>query len=903
VLNSKITFYVSESKKYSVLDYYVTDQIDEFPVVEKEGYTFIGWYDTKTNERIDSLGKWSIKNLDLYAEWSINTYNIYFHENGGEDLIDLQVEFETNISDLVEPYHEGYTFDGWYLDPNFNELLDLKKMPSHDIDLYSKWLVDPHTIHLHLNGGIGDDYIYEDYGTTINEPIVEREGYTLEGWYLDSELTVPYYFDTMPAEDITVYTKWSVNQYSIVFIACDGVPLTENFYNYGSDLSDVNVPTEPIREGYIFNGWQDSLHDYMPAEDIVIYAICDRIFYNIHYHLDGGTNGDNPDRYTVESEEIILEIPTKDGYTFGGWFDNVEKSGKPITNISGGLIGDITLYADWILDIYDIEYNLDGGMLNESFSLYSILSPDIHLGTPYKEGYTFNGWYDNNLFYGDSIEIIENGSFGNVDLYAKWVPNLYQVNYFVTQDHDDDSLIHFSVGEEIQKVEAGHNFSSLLSNEGRLFMWGNNQAGQLGIGNLNDLYSSLPIEITDKFLLNDNEHIIDISLGMDHSIAVTSQGRVFTWGRNRYGELGKGTSGIYDNELSPDEITNNFNLDEDDFIVKVYAGSEYSMALSNQGRLFSWGRGNDGRLGNGSWEMVLLPTEITGNFDLLSNEVINEVFCGSSHSLVLTSINRVFAFGGNGSGQLGDGTNVDKYLPIDITDYFAFNINEIPYSISAGHLISGLTTTDGRVFMMGSNYYGQLGTGEYGEDFVYDKHIPTEISNNFSLQNNDMATLNIGSDFSTLITSKGDVYIWGRSVNGNLTLSTNESIALPYKITDKILLNDNEQVVDLSLGGSFIIVNTSHSQLVVWGDNSDGQLGLANLDNVFTPHNDENFIVYELLDSLDVSYDDYIDLEFPTREGYTFGGWYLDEDLTQPIYSIAMPLDGINLYGQWLKND
>jgi uncharacterized repeat protein (TIGR02543 family) len=136
-------------------------------------------------------------------------------------------------------------------------------------------------IRLYTNSIYSNESINYLFIETLIEKIPTREGYTFEGWFIDSALTISYAFTTMPAEDLTLYGKWEI------------------------------------------------------------------FSYDINYELNGGTNADNPITYTIESSTIILNEPTREGYTFLGWYENNDFDGDPITEIKLGSTGDVKLYAKW----------------------------------------------------------------------------------------------------------------------------------------------------------------------------------------------------------------------------------------------------------------------------------------------------------------------------------------------------------------------------------------------------------------------------------------------------------------------------------------------------------------------------------------------------------------------------
>jgi uncharacterized repeat protein (TIGR02543 family) len=141
-------------------------------------------------------------------------------------------------------------------------------MPAENITLYAKWDANQYTITFDSNGGSAVASITQDYNTTVsapNEPT--KEGYTFNNWYLDNELTQVYTFTTMPAENITLYAKWTINQYTITFESNGGSAVASITQDYNTTVS---APNEPTKEGCVFNGWSQVIPATMPSENITI---------------------------------------------------------------------------------------------------------------------------------------------------------------------------------------------------------------------------------------------------------------------------------------------------------------------------------------------------------------------------------------------------------------------------------------------------------------------------------------------------------------------------------------------------------------------------------------------------------------------------------------------------------
>ena len=675
--------------------------------------------------------------------------------------------------------------------------------------------------------------------------------------------------------------------------------------------TDVLEPSSPTREGYTFDGWHsdkelNTVYTFtvMPSENITLYAAWDIINYDISYSLDGGVEGSNPSTYTIETTTITLEEPTKEGYTFLGWYDNAAFTGTPITEIPLGTIGNITIHAKWEIITYDITYSLDGGIDGNNPSTYTIETTTITLEEPTKEGYTFTGWYDNAAFTGTSITEIPLGTIGDIALHAKWQNSIiFDSNggtnvETITQDSGTDVLEPSSPSREGYtfdgwysdiELTTAYTFTVMPSQNITLYAkWTINQY-TITYRTYDDYDHLISIP------LNPGETLIQISLGIKHSSVLTSEGRLFTWGENFYGQLGDGTT---IDRHTPIEITQNFNLAEGETLTHVSLGDSHSSALTSEGRLFTWGYNWDGQLGDRTTTERHTPTEITSNFSLAEDETLTQVSLGDFHSSALTSEGRLFTWGYNAYGELGDGTTIERHTPTEITSNFNLDEGETLTQISLGGYHSSALTSEGRLFTWGDNFIGQLGDGTHTN-----RHTPTEITSNFILTEGETLThVSLGDSHSSALTSEGRLFTWGYNWYGQLGNGINEEYRLnPTGITSNFNLAEGETLTQISLGGYQSSALTSEGRLFTWGSNEDGQLGDGTTTDRYTPQ----LSVFRASYLIEISTFDFNEslVEYtPTKEGYTFDGWYSDLSLTIEYVFTTMPAEDIILYGYWIEN-
>ena len=399
--------------------------LTETPV--REGYDLTGW-----NPALPE--KYPEKDTEYTAVWvKEGDYTITYELDGGtnasENPASYNVESETIT--LKAPAKAGYTFEGWYMAEDFTgeAVTEIPQGTTGDITLYAKWELVSYTITYALDGGTNAPenpagYNVETGTITLKAPTKDK--YDFKGWYKDGEFTTQVTEITQGSTgDMTLYAKWELVSYTITYELNGGTNASENPASYNVESETITLK-DPVKPGYTFAGWYkdgeftDEITEIAQGStgDITLYAKWELESYTITYELDGGTNApENPAGYNVETETITLKDPVKTGYTFAGWYS---ADNSPVTEITQGSTGDMTLYAKWELVSYTITYELDGGTnASENPASYNVESETITLKDPVKTGYTFAGWYKDGEFTTQVTEITQ-GTTGNITLYAKW---------------------------------------------------------------------------------------------------------------------------------------------------------------------------------------------------------------------------------------------------------------------------------------------------------------------------------------------------------------------------------------------------------------------------------------------------------------------------------------------------
>ena len=286
--------------------------------VTRTGYTFKGWYynENLTGSPVTAIGDTETGNKEYWAKWEINQYTISFDTNGGSEIAPITQDYGTKITAPADPTRKGYTFKGW--DKEIP-----KTMPAENMTVKAQWEINQYAITFDTNGGSEIAPITQDYGTKITTPAdPTRKGYTFKGW--DKEIP-----KTMPAENMTVKAQWEINQYVITFDTNGGSEIAPITQDYGTKIT---APADPTRKGYTFKGWDKEIPKTMPAENMTVKAQWEINQYAITFDTNGGSEI-APITQDYGTAITAPADPTREGYTFIGWDRDIPEI-MPAENIT-----------------------------------------------------------------------------------------------------------------------------------------------------------------------------------------------------------------------------------------------------------------------------------------------------------------------------------------------------------------------------------------------------------------------------------------------------------------------------------------------------------------------------------------------------------------------------------------
>ena len=471
--NYTITYYnVNDVTNTNVESYTVETETFTIENVSKIGYQFEGWFANKelTIPANTTIEKGTCGNLTFYAKWTLVEYSITYILYGDttDDLRNPDKYTTEDSFKLKEPAREGYIFVGWFTAvENGDRVTAIGEKTTGNKTFYARW------IKFESNGGSEVSYVPIYNGNKISAPNAPTKTYyNFENWYTDVDLTQQYNF--VPSKSITLYAKWTPVEYTIEYVLGDGKNATENPATY--TVEDNVILYAANKTGYAFVGWftdsnfTSAVVTEIPkgtSGKITLYAHYIINQYTISFESNGGTSISDI-KQNFATEVVAPEAPAKNGYEFAGWHSDTSLTKKyTFTTIPAE---NITLYAKWNLVTYNIKYNIEGGTNALSNpSSYKITSDEIIFKAPTKEGYDFVGWYSDSGCT-NSITKIASGSYGDIELFAKWTPKTYTVIYHVPEGATHNNPVSFTAETDLHVLTSaklkGYTFGGWFSDSG-----------------------------------------------------------------------------------------------------------------------------------------------------------------------------------------------------------------------------------------------------------------------------------------------------------------------------------------------------------------------------------------------------------------------------------------------------
>ena len=379
----------------------------------------------------------------------------------------------------------------------------------------------------------------------------------------------------------------------------------------------------------------------------------------------------------------------------------------------------------------------------------------------------------------------DNGATGDPD--GDGFGNLAE--YQFGSDPDD------SADHPVGKISANSYHSVALTADGRVWSWGYNNSGQLGDGT--NTNRSLPVPISG---VPEMSKIVEIGTGENFTLALDDNGILWGWGANSNRQISKDSTYRF---LKP------VRIELPGPVSRFACGNTHALALGRDGKLWAWGTNYYGELGQAHNNTVNGFVEIVKPTGMQN---VKTLAAGEYNSYAVDVAGKMWAWGYNFYGELGDGSNTNRFapVPVDIS-------NGVPAikSIDSGGNHALASGIDGSIWSWGLGNYGQLGRGSTSSS-----NKPVNVTTGLT----DASAIAAGESHSLAVSPSGVVWAWGRSNRGQLGNNSTSTSNIPVQTSP---VTDWSDILRVATRNDHNIAMKSDGSVWSWGYNYYGQLGLG----------------------------------------------------------------------------
>lgn len=348
-----------------------------------------------------------------------------------------------------------------------------------------------------------------------------------------------------------------------------------------------------------------------------------------------------------------------------------------------------------------------------------------------------------------------------------------------------------------------------------VFTWGRGEDGQLGLGDTSDQDEPTYVDALRGV------GVRQIACGSGHTVVLTTDGEVYTWGRGDDGRLGHGDNGW---KYVP-RITQSL---AGQVVVQVTCGSYHTAAVTGNGDLYTWGGGMYGKLGHGNEAGHSTPKRV----EALVGLIVSQIACGSRHTAIITSTGAIYTWGDKENGVAGHGdTEGHQYTPKLLERLAGKRIVQL----SACGFHTGCLTDGGELYTWGEGKFGRLGHGA-----ERNCHSPRLVE---TLIGKKPKQVSCGGFHTAVVTEDGHLYTFGGGEHGQLGHNDRVNKVKPT------LVNALEGlfVSQITCGWSHSVALTSTGRVYTWGNGDHGKLGHGSGRKVSIPHMVEKLKDYRVV--------------------------------------------------------
>jgi len=363
----------------------------------------------------------------------------------------------------------------------------------------------------------------------------------------------------------------------------------------------------------------------------------------------------------------------------------------------------------------------------------------------------------------------------------------------------------------LTQISSNSNSNCAISAAKQAYCWGWNSDGQLGDGT--QIKRSTPTPVDTSGVLS-GKKISQISTDT-HTCALTTDNGIYCWGDNAQGQLG-GALPYNTRSLVPVAVDMSGVL-SGKTITKVVVSGSNTCALDSTGKVYCWGWNLYGQLGDNTTDRSNVPVAVNTS-GVLSGKVISQIAPSLNSTCVLATDGKAYCWGLGTSGQLGNNSTGNSSIPVAVTATGVLNGKTIN-ALATGNGHSCVTTTSNNIYCWGINTNGMI-----GDNSTTNRLVPTAVVASGVLSGKTLGKMGLGQDVSCVTDTAGKAYCWGRNVNGNLGNNSTTQSTVPVAVVANGALN-GKSISEIDAGNFHTCALTTDNATYCWGDNAYGQLG------------------------------------------------------------------------------
>jgi len=374
-----------------------------------------------------------------------------------------------------------------------------------------------------------------------------------------------------------------------------------------------------------------------------------------------------------------------------------------------------------------------------------------------------------------------------------------------------------------KQIALGSDVACGIASNDQAYCWGGSfYTGEFGDNDNLSSWSDIPVAVYTGDVLN-GKTLKTITRGADHTCAIASDNKVYCWGYNGQGRLGDNSTV---KRIAPTAVVTAGTPMDGKTIVSITAGWGHTCALDSNGKVYCWGDNSDGQLGNNSIIDSPVPVAVVTAGTPMDGKTILSITAGYERVCTIDSDGKAYCWGhNNGSyGELGNNSTVNSPVPVSVYTS-GFLSGKTLESISA--TLSDHTCvvdSNGQAYCWGPNWGGQLGNNS-----TTTSKVPVPVYTSGFLSGKTLVSIAVSVDNTCALDSNGQAYCWGVNYNGELgNNKTNSEMSesyVPVPVYTAGALSD--KTVNFIAGGYCnTCVIASNGQAYCWGYNNHGLVGI-----------------------------------------------------------------------------